>query len=175
MTEHERGAAGPRPRQGARSPGFDPIDQRIVALLQRNGRMSNSAVARELGISEPSVRRRVNQLISSGRLQIRAVPSPEKAGLELSAVLGLSCSLKQLDEIALRLVTCRELRYVVYTTGQHDLVCEGFFSSQQHLLEFLTQRIASIPGITRVETSVVLKTAKSSYEWELPFDVGESP
>lgn len=162
-------ADGQTDDSGARL-GFDPVDRRILALLQRNGRMSNSAIARSLEISEPTVRRRINHLLSTERLRIMAVPSPESAGLTLSAVLGLSCELKELDRIARTLVGFQELRYVVYTTGPYDLICEGFFYSHQHLLEFLTNQIASIAGITRTETSVVLKAAKFSFEWELPFD-----
>jgi Lrp/AsnC family transcriptional regulator, regulator for asnA, asnC and gidA len=150
--------------------GFDPVDRRILALLQRNGRMSNSAIARSLAVSEPTIRRRINHLLSTERLRIVAVPSPESAGLTLSAVLGLSCELKELDRIARTLIGFKELRYVVYTTGPYDLMCEGFFYSHQHLLQFLTHQIASINGITRTETSIVLKAAKFSFEWELPFD-----
>jgi Lrp/AsnC family transcriptional regulator for asnA, asnC and gidA len=169
-------AADRRPRKReAESPetslGFDPIDRAIIALLQKNGRLSNSAIARELRVSEPTVRRRINYLVSSEQLRVLAVPSPAAAGLTLSAVLNLSCELKHLDAIADTLVGFSELRYVVYTTGPYDLVCEGFFYSHQHLLDFLTKKIAAIEGITRTETSVVLKAAKFSFEWELPFDV----
>jgi Lrp/AsnC family transcriptional regulator for asnA, asnC and gidA len=164
-----------RLRQSQQQPdmslGLHRIDRGIIALLQKNGRLSNSAIARELGVSEPTVRRRINHLVSSGQLRILGVPSPHAAGLTLSAVLNLSCELKHLDAIAQTLVGFQELRYVVYTTGPYDLVCEGFFYSHQHLLDFLTKRIAAIPGITRTETSVVLKAAKFSFEWELPFDV----
>lgn len=153
--------------------GLDPIDRAIIALLQKNGRLSNSAIARELGVSEPTVRRRINHLISTDQLRILAVPSPPAAKLALSAVLNLSCELKHLDAIVQTLVGFTELRYVAYTTGTYDLGCEGFFYSHQHLLDFLTKKIAAIEGITRIETSVVLKVAKFSFEWELPFDVDD--
>ena len=172
-------AAEKRPRPAQREPadtslGLDPVDRGIIAMLQKNGRLSNSAIARELGVSEPTVRRRINHLVSTGQLRILAVPSPHAAGLTLSAVLNLSCELKHLDAIVQTLIGFTELRYVVYTTGPYDLVCEGFFYSHQHLLDFLTKQIAAIPGITRTETSVVLKAAKFSFEWELPFDVENS-
>jgi Lrp/AsnC family transcriptional regulator for asnA, asnC and gidA len=151
--------------------GLDPVDRSIIGLLQKNGRLSNSAIARQLGVSEPTVRRRINHLLGTEQLRILAVPSPSAAGLTLSAVLNLSCELKHLDAIVETLVGFPELRYVVYTTGPYDLVCEGFFYSHQHLLDFLTKKIAAIEGIARTETSVVLKVAKFSFEWELPFDV----
>jgi Lrp/AsnC family transcriptional regulator for asnA, asnC and gidA len=168
-----------KPRRAPRnhadtSLGLDPVDRGIIAILQKNGRLSNSAIARELGVSEPTVRRRINHLVSSGQLRILAVPSPHAAGLTLSAVLNLSCELKHLDAIVETLTGFSELRYVVYTTGPYDLVCEGFFYSHQHLLDFLTKQIASIEGITRTETSVVLKAAKFSFEWELPFEVEDA-
>jgi Lrp/AsnC family transcriptional regulator, regulator for asnA, asnC and gidA len=151
--------------------GLDPVDRVIIGLLQKNGRLSNSAIARQLGVSEPTVRRRIKHLLATEQLRILAVPSPHAAGLTLSAVLNLSCELKHLDAIVETLVSFPELRYVVYTTGPYDLVCEGFFYSHQHLLDFLTKKIAAIEGIARTETSVVLKNAKFSFEWELPFEV----
>lgn len=149
---------------------YDDIDRRIIGLLQQDGRMPNTAIARTLDLTEATVRRRINRLLESGTLRIVAVPSPSTAGLTLSAIISLSCDLKYLNEIAQTLQGFTETRYLGYSTGQFDLILEAFFYSHQHLLDFLTTKIAAIPGITRTETSIILKVAKFSFEWELPFD-----
>jgi Lrp/AsnC family transcriptional regulator for asnA, asnC and gidA len=149
---------------------YDALDRRIIACLQRDGRMSNVAVARALGTTEATVRRRIRRLIETGTLRIVAVPSPEAAGFTISAIIGVSCDLSRVDEIAQRLATFSEVRYLVYSTGTFDLAMEAFFYSQEHLLKFLSTKLAATPGVTRTETAIVLKLAKLSFEWEIPMD-----
>jgi Lrp/AsnC family transcriptional regulator for asnA, asnC and gidA len=149
---------------------YDDIDRRIIALLQSDGRMSNSAIARRLGIAEATVRRRIRRLLDSGTLRVVAVPSPHTVGLTLSAIIGISCDLASLDRIAQTIATFTETRYLGYSTGTHDLMIEAFFYSHQHLLDFLTGKIAAIDGVTSTETAIILKVAKFSFEWELPLE-----
>jgi Lrp/AsnC family transcriptional regulator for asnA, asnC and gidA len=147
---------------------YDATDRRIIALLQRDGRMSNMEIARRLNLSEATVRRRISRLLETGTISIVAVPSPETVGLTLSAIIGVSCELARLDEIAKGIAELAETRYLGYSTGPYDLVIEAFFYSHEHLLEFLTKKIASIRGVTKTETAIILKVAKFSFEWELP-------
>lgn len=44
---------------------------------------------------------------------------------------------------------------------------EAFFSDQEHMLEFVTANLGSLTGMTDVETSIILKVIKFSYEWEI--------
>jgi Lrp/AsnC family transcriptional regulator for asnA, asnC and gidA len=149
---------------------YDDIDRRIIALLQHDGRMPNSAIARALGIAEATVRRRIRRLTDTGTLRVVAVPSPHTVGLTLSAIIGISCDLAALDRIAQTLSSFTETRYLGYSTGTYDLIIEAFFYSHQHLLDFLRGNIASIDGVTRTETAIILKVAKFSFEWELPLE-----
>jgi Lrp/AsnC family transcriptional regulator for asnA, asnC and gidA len=149
---------------------YDHIDRRIISLLQRDGRMSNTAIARALGLAEATVRRRISRLLDTGTLRIVAVPSPHTVGLTLSAIIGLSCDLARLDRIAQTLSELTETRYLGYSTGTYDLIIEAFFYSHQHLLDFLTKKVAAIEGVVRTETAIILKVAKFSFEWELPLE-----
>ena len=163
-------ASGVRPADGSPAFPYDSVDRRIIALLQRDGRMSNTAIARTVGLSEASVRRRINQLLESRTIQIVAVPSPETLGLTLSVIIGVSCDLRRLDEVAQTIAGLAETRYLGYSTGPFDLILEAFFYSHQHLLDFLQEKIATIEGITDTETAIILKVAKFSFEWELPLE-----
>lgn len=153
---------------------FDRVDRQIIALLQHDGRLSNTAVARKLGLAEATVRRRIDRLTRTGALRVVAVLNPEVAGFTLSAIIGISCELKHLDEVASTLAGFPETRYLGYSTGTFDLMVEAFFLSHQHLLDFLTTKVAAISGVTRTETEIILKVAKFSFEWELPLGLEES-
>ena len=66
--------AGPSPQ--ARPAALDAIDFTIISILQNDGRAAFTAIAKQLGISEGSVRNRVGQLIDSKVLRIMGVADP---------------------------------------------------------------------------------------------------
>jgi len=149
---------------------LDDTDRRIVAILQENGRTSNREVARVLGVSEATVRNRISRLIEDDLINIVAVPTPRAVGMTMSAILGISVSLPMMEDVVEELIHQSEVRYVGMATGRHDVIVEAFFHDQEHLLEFVTRSVGHMEGVTRVETSLILRVAKFSYEWEIPLE-----
>ena len=45
---------------------FDYYDRRILELLEQNSRISNTEISRRIGVSEGTVRRRINDLVDNG-------------------------------------------------------------------------------------------------------------
>lgn len=153
-----------RRRQGQ----LDELDVQIIATLQIDGRTSNSEMARNFEVSEATIRNRVARLLEEDLINIRAVPTPRAVGMTMSAIIGVSVRLSQLDEVVSQLADCSEVRYVGVATGRHDIMIEAFFTDQSHLLDFVSHRLGGMKGVTRIETSLILKVAKFSYEWEVP-------
>jgi Lrp/AsnC family transcriptional regulator for asnA, asnC and gidA len=147
---------------------IDDLDRKIISLLQRDGRMSNSEIARQLGVAEGTVRRRVERLVQEEIIRIAAVANPFKIGLNTVALISIDVDLPKLVDVAQELVRMKEVRYVGYATGAHDIIIECLFPSNQALLRFLAERLATVPGIRRTETSIQLDILKRSYEWEIP-------
>ena len=92
-------AAGQPTRIGA-SRGVDELDRRIIRMLQVNGRLSNTEVARALDVTETTVRKRIAHLLDEKLMAIVAVPSPEAAGATLSAIMGVSVDLPAMQAVA---------------------------------------------------------------------------
>ena len=57
---------------------MDELDRKIIALLQLDGRASNAKIAREVSVSEGTVRRRLRRLVNDDVVKIIAVPNLEK-------------------------------------------------------------------------------------------------
>ena len=131
---------------------LDAIDTQIIRILQEDGRASNVEIARRVGVSEATVRKRLDRLLSDGVVHITAMPDPARIGLSTVTFIAMDVDLSQLDRIANRLAGLNEVRTIYYTTGEIDLVLEAWFSSSDELFRFLTHRIASIPGIHRTAT-----------------------
>ena len=54
---------------------MDELDRKIIGLLQMDGRASNAKIAREVGVSEGTVRRRLRRLIQEDVVKVIAVPN----------------------------------------------------------------------------------------------------
>jgi Lrp/AsnC family transcriptional regulator for asnA, asnC and gidA len=147
---------------------LDSVDMQIIRILQENGRASNVQIARQVGVSEATVRKRLDRLVSERVVRITAVPDAGRIGLATVTFIAMDVDLSQLDRIADQLSRLPEVRTIYYTTGESDLILEAWFSSSDELLRFLTHRIASIPGIQRTATSHVLRTMKDGSTWVLP-------
>ena len=64
---------------------MDELDRKIIALLQLDGRASNAKIAREVGVSEGTVRRRLRKLLDDDVVRVVAVPNLEKLGFSTTA------------------------------------------------------------------------------------------
>lgn len=164
---------GPTPPSSTTGPSrlIDELDRGIIRMLQTNGRMSNTEVARALDVTETTVRKRIAHLLDEGLMSIVAVPSPAAAGMTMSAILGVSVDLTSIHDVAETIRTYQEVRYVGLSVGRYELIIEAFFADHEHLLGFITDKLGNLPGITNLETSVILQVAKFSYEWE----IGDEP
>lgn len=156
--------------RGGRRAALDDVDRRIVAILQENGRTSNREIGRQLDISEATVRNRISRLLSDDLINIVAVPTPRAVGMTMSAIIGISISLRQIEEVVAQLLTKSEVRYAGMATGRYEVIIEAFFHDQEHLFEFVTKELGHMDGVTRVESSLILRVAKFSYEWEIPVE-----
>ena len=58
---------------------MDTLDRKIIALLESNGRASNARIARDVGVSEGTVRRRLKRLIQDNIINVVALPDPESS------------------------------------------------------------------------------------------------
>jgi Lrp/AsnC family transcriptional regulator for asnA, asnC and gidA len=150
------------------APTIDDVDRAIIRLLQRDGRMSNTEIGREVNLTETTIRKRIGRLLGEGLINVVAVPTPRAVGMTVSALIGISVQLGELQAISDRLAKVANVRYVGLSTGRYDLIVEAFFEDNEHLLAFVAEELGSDPAVRQVETSLILRIAKFSYEWEIP-------
>ena len=83
---------------------IDAIDSKIINLLQKDGRIPSTKIARGLGISEATVRNRIQRLIQEGIIQVVAVGNPFKLGFGIVGTIKINIddpeSIKTLDFVA---------------------------------------------------------------------------
>lgn len=146
-------AAVPSPRAH-----LDETDLRLLRLLSEDARLSQRALARELGMSAPAVGERVARLERHGvitgysaRLDWSAIGYPTTVYLTVVAVLDYEQAqiMRALSEIA-------EVEEIMLVTGDIDLLVRVRVRDYTHLRDLLLNRIWHIEGIQRTETSMTL-------------------
>ena len=144
---------------------IDNVDRRMIRLLQKDGRISNTDLAKQIGISEATARSRLNRLISEEYIQIVAVSNPIKLGFEIVGSIRFHVNIKKMDEITEELKKLKPLWFIVHTTGGTDIVTEFIVESLSELNDLLFNKINKIDGIYRTETSLFLQYIKRQYDW----------
>ena len=141
---------------------LDDVDSRLIDLLRRNGRMSNIELARELGVSEGTVRRRFRALVDEEIVRVVAVADASKLGRRTSALVGLKVAPAFVESVANELAEMEEVHYSAVTTGAFDVFCRVSFGSSLELSDFLRNRAGSIQGVRSTETFINLSIKKNS-------------
>ena len=142
---------------------MDELDRRIIGLLQLDGRASNAKIAREVGVSEGTVRRRLRRLIIDDVVKVIAVPNLEKLGYATTALIGLQTGPGMSDSVAEAIAALEEAHYVAITTGAYDIFIWAGLESAESLGTFLRTKVGTIEGVIRTETFVNLAIKKRTY------------
>ena len=145
---------------------MDESDREIIAILQSNGRASNAWIARRIGVSEGTVRRRLKKLMADGVIDIVAVVDAEHLGYDTEALVGVQVDPDKVMEVAANLGELPESNWVAITTGTYDVFMWVTLQSADELGTFLREKLGVVPGVRRTETFVRLSLQKKATSME---------
>jgi Lrp/AsnC family transcriptional regulator for asnA, asnC and gidA len=149
---------------------IDRIDCEMIWLLQKDGRLSNTEIAKKIGISEATVRARLNRLIEEEYIQIVAVSNPIKLGFDIVGIIRIYADVKKMEHIIKELRKLKALWFIVHTTGGTGIDAEFVTRSLDELNELIFENIYKIDGILRTETSLITRYIKRNYDWGTALD-----
>lgn len=154
---------------------LDPIDRKILAELQADGRMTNVELAKRVGISAPPCLRRVRTLEEAGYIRgYHADVNTRELGFEVQvfAMVGLN-SQAEADLSAFEAL-CREwslVRECHMLNGEVDFILKCVAPDLSTFQSFLTEDLLKADNVASVKTSLVIRDAKD--EPGVPFDILE--
>lgn len=154
---------------------LDPIDRKILAELQSDGRMTNVELAKRVGISAPPCLRRVRTLEESGYIRgYHADVDARMLGFEVQvfAMVGLH-SQAEADLVAFE-NRCAEwplVRECHMLNGEIDFILKCVAPDLSTFQSFLTEQLTAAPNVASVRTSLVIRGAKD--QPGVPFEVLE--
>ncbi|MFE0014962.1 Lrp/AsnC family transcriptional regulator [Mesorhizobium sp. NPDC059054] len=139
----------------------DDLDREIIKYLTEDGRLSAAEIAGRIGgTSERTVRNRIAALLQAKMIVIGAIPDPVALGRDVQVELIIEVEPGRLDEVAILLAEYDEIGYLAATSGSSNLSASLFVTDHTALLEFIDQELGKLPGVKRVESSVVLRLYK---------------
>ena len=144
---------------------LDKTEKMMIRHLQRDGRMSFVEMAKEIGVTEGTIRRKFSRLVEDNIIHIAAIADPFKVGFETPAFIGVRAETRELENVVRQISALPMVRYVAIATGEYDIIIEGYFTSNQELSDFVINQLGSISGIKDSTTSLLLSIAKQVFTW----------
>ncbi len=141
---------------------LDSLDRRLAAALAEDGQASSKDLADRLGVSGPTVRSRLKNLLRSGLVKVAGLIDPFRVKGLTVALVGLSLtSHKQLDEKLEQIADLPNVNWAAVVTGRYDILVELVLSDDMaDLYAFLDRDLSQVGGIGTSESFVVMKARR---------------
>jgi len=143
---------------------LDPIDYRILDLLQRDARTTQTQIAAAVKLSQPSIADRIRKLDESGAvLGYVARLDPRKVGNDIRAFVGVQVAHpRHHDAFARRVQQIAEVLECHRVAGIDSYMLKVIARDTEALDELVSRTLRRLPGVTRTTTTVVLATVKET-------------
>jgi DNA-binding Lrp family transcriptional regulator len=139
---------------------LDDVDRELMARLGVDGRASFAALAQATGISQPTARRRVDRLISTGAVLMRTEVAAPLAGWPVTVVLSADAPAARLDDAAARLGRLRQVRLCATLAGTPSLLVIAWLATLEDVHRFEQDLVHRVPEVDVVDRLVVLRAVK---------------
>ncbi len=137
---------------------IDRVNWEILKCLQKNARMPNTQIGREVGISSPAVSDRIKKMEDSGIIDgYFTTVSPFEAGYQLKAIITLRAFMGKLKPFLEKVQTFDEVLNCYRITGNENIVMEVVLKNQKHLESLIDQLIVYGETKTQIVLSQVVK------------------
>lgn len=144
---------------------LDDLDVGIIKHLHEDARAPAKAIAESLGVPESTVRNRLSRLIKSNVIEFVALTNPLNLGHTTWIMMEIEVETKSIRRVAKQLSSLPEIYFVYITTGSFDIFAGATFASNAEFVDFMTNQLANVEGIVRVNTRAILETHKRVFKF----------
>jgi len=143
---------------------LDEIDQRILQILQGDGRITNADLAKAIQLSPPSALQRVRRLEKAGYIQnYTALLDPEKLGYTITVWALISLSLHQdrpVDVFRQGIEAIPEVVECYNVSGEFDFLLKILVEDIRGYERLMHDKLSRIEGVRQLQSCFVLSTTK---------------
>jgi DNA-binding Lrp family transcriptional regulator len=144
---------------------MDAIDRRIIAELQRDGRLSNVELADRVGLTPAPCLRRVKRLESEGvTLGYTARINPNALGRGFEVLLNVDLTRKDratFEAFEAAVAALDEVIEIRRMFGLPDYLIRVATASIESYEAFVSGRLGDVPGVDKLDSHITMKLIKS--------------
>ncbi len=152
---------------------LDKIDLQIIRLLQNDGRMASSEIAKTTGVPEATIRYRLKRIIDRKYIQIVAAANPIKLGFGIVACISIEAKTKKVDYVIEELEKIERIAYIAQMTTTPNIEIETYIETINELHTLLSQ-VEAIEGILTVDTAFIRRIARERFDFGTPKHLADS-
>ena len=154
---------------------LDRTDLRILALVQRDGKLAQAEIAKRVGLSTAAVNERLKKLEKAGVIRrYAALVDPAAVGAALTAFVEVFIEHPRHETTFIeRMLGLDEVQECHYVTGEFSLLLKIRVRDVEALQELLLHRLNCLEGVRQTRTLIVLSTLKE--ECLVPIEVEGTP
>jgi Lrp/AsnC family leucine-responsive transcriptional regulator len=150
---------------------MDKLDRNILLALQKDARVKNADLARQLGVAPSTMLERVRRLEERGYLNgFKAIVNPEKLGLDVQALISVSLgqhSTQTIRPFEQAVKSIPNIMTCYHVTGRFDYILQVVAKNLKELGLLVKEQIASLPGVGKTETFLVFSEIKNDNGYPL--------
>ena len=151
---------------------IDEIDVKILEILQEKGRITNAALASEIGLSPAPTLERVRKLENGGFIKsFHALIDAHKLGLHVIVYIEVKLNYHTrftIEKFIEQISGINEVVEAYHTTGEGDFLLKLYSPSIEQYQQFVVSKLSKLEGVGHIRSNVVLSTVKK--EMSLPLD-----
>jgi Lrp/AsnC family transcriptional regulator for asnA, asnC and gidA len=135
---------------------LDILDLKIIKCLNEDARCTYRAIAEEAGVSEATVKNRIDKLMEDGVIKkFTVIMDYHKLGRAIKAFIGLKVQPAKLQDIVTVIEKNPDVHVLYRTSGDVDLLIEVIFEQMEDLNGFLEKELA-LEGILGTVVTIVI-------------------
>ncbi|MDB5033561.1 MAG: transcriptional regulator [Chlorobi bacterium] len=153
----------------------DGIDSTIIRMIQANARVSNTEIARQVGMAPSATLERVRKLEAQGVIRgYKGLIDPKAVGLDLVAFISIRANERVGSPgIGGLLAALPEVQEVHHVAGEDCYLVKVRTANTEELGRLLRGKIGSIDAVTSTRTTIVLETVKETTDLPIPGAEGD--
>lgn len=141
--------------------GLDSLDQKILALLTNNARLSYSEIGEQIGISRVAVKARMAALEERGIIEeYTVIINPQKINGAISCYFEIETLPSTFQEVVDALCSNESITQIYRVTGKNHLHVHAVTTGPEEMEKLLHDQIDRLPGITLVNCNTILSRIK---------------
>lgn len=152
---------------------LDEIDQRLIKLLSKDGKITNRVLSQRLGVSEVTVATRLRRLSERGIARVVGILELEAAGFGMAVILIIRVATGQAQKVAEELAAIEELRGVSVIKGDLEIVAQLTVSGPVHLRQVLEHKVGKVKGILDIDHELIVDVIGYRPEWATNLAIGD--